>query len=159
VKDLESKLNTISAHSSSLLSDNERLKRELQKLATQNEILRATTSSSPSLRSVRPPSPLHGPLTYTPTDFVNAVGVDLHNQPLSYDNFDGAEGDRLLAAGATWDYIQAHEMYRKDMVDVADVCRRLRGRATCDGRGPVFRESEVRKAIEESVMSGGDELI
>ncbi|MCJ1291039.1 hypothetical protein MMC34_002581 [Xylographa carneopallida] len=161
VKDLENKLNSLSAHSTTLLTDNERLKRELQKLATQNEILRATTgpASQPPLHNVRPPSPIPGPQTYSPTDFQKAVGVDPKQHPVSYEEFGGEDGERLLSAGATWDLIQGHELCRKGMVDVGDVCRRLKGRAACDGRGPAFRECEVMAAIEESVMSAADELI
>lgn len=156
VKDLETKLNSISAHSTTLLTDNERLKRELQRLATQNEILRATAQTAPAPRS---PSPLHGPQSYTPTDFVTAVGVDIQRHPVSYEDFGGEDGQRLLSSGATWDLIQSHDLFRRGMVDVADVCRRLKGRAACDGRGPAFKEAEVLRAIEESVLSGSDELI
>ncbi|MCJ1282126.1 hypothetical protein MMC26_001449 [Xylographa opegraphella] len=161
VKDLENKLNSLSAHSTTLLTDNERLKRELQKLATQNEILRATTGSAsqPPLHHVRPPSPIHGPQTYSPTDFQKAVGVDPKQHPVSYEEFGGEDGERLLSAGATWDLIQGHELCRKGMVDVGDVCRRLKGRAACDGRGPAFRECEVVAAIEGSVICAADELI
>lgn len=157
MKDLETKLNSLSAHSNTLLSDNERLKRELQRLSTQNQILRATTNQNGP--PPRPPSPVHGPLTYSPTDFQTAVGVDPTLHPLSYANFNGAEGERLLAAGATWDLIQSHELFRRGMVDITDVTERLKGRASCDGRGPAFKEAEVLRAIEESVRSGSDELI
>ena len=68
-------------------------------------------------------------------------------------------GEKLLAAGATWDLIQGHELYRRGLVDVEDVCERLKERATCDGSGPAFAEGEVRRAIEESVAGGTDELI
>ncbi|MCJ1474551.1 hypothetical protein MMC13_003210 [Lambiella insularis] len=161
VKDLENKLNSLSAHSSTLSSDNERLRKELQKLATQNEILRATSgpASQPPLHNFRPPSPVHGPLTYSPTDFQKAVGVDPKKHPVSYEEYGGEDGERLLSAGATWDLIQSHELCRKGMVDVGDVCKRLKGRASCDGRGPAFKECEVMDAIEESVMSAADELI
>ena len=161
MKDLENKLNSLSAHSTTLLTDNERLKRELQKLATQNEILRATTgpASQPPLRNIRSPSPVHGPLQYSPTDFSAAVGVDPKQNPVSFKEYDDEDGEKLLSAGATWDFIQAHEWCRKGMVDIGDVCRRLKGRAACDGRGPAFRECEVNAAIEESVMSAADELI
>jgi AP-1-like factor len=157
VKDLETKLNSLSAHSNTLLSDNERLKRELQRLATQNEILRATSQPTPA--PARSPSPVHGPQTYSPTDFATATGIELHGRPMSYEDFGGDNGQRLLAAGATWDLIQSHELFKRGMVDVSDVCMRLKGRAVCDGRGPSFREAQVLRAIEESVMSGSDELI
>ena len=155
VKDLESKLHSLSAHSSTLLTDNERLKRELQRLATQNEILRAT-SAQPN-PSARPPSPIHGPQTYSPTDFQQAIGEGHH--ALSFEDFGGPEGQRLLAVGATWDYIINHESFKRGMVDIEDVHKRLKGRAACDGRGPAFKEAEVLRAIEESVIQGNDELI
>lgn len=69
------------------------------------------------------------------------------------------EGERLLAAGAAWDFIQNHELFKRGMIDITDVTERLKGRASCDGRGPAFKESEVLRAIEESVQSGSDELI
>ena len=145
------------SQSTTLLTDNERLKRELQRLAMQNELLRqAPTSVAPP----RTPSPIAGPQTYSPYDFQTAVGVDPKLHAVSNSVFSNEEtGERLLAAGATWDLIQSSEQYRRGMVDVADVCRRLKGNAICDGRGPVFREEEIRRAIEESVSVAGDELI
>lgn len=76
-------------------------------------------------------------------------------------SLDDATGEPLLGAGATWDYIQQHELFRKGLVDVGDVCERLKAFARCDGQGgPVFQESDVRKAIAESSNAGGrDELI
>lgn len=157
VKELETKLNSLSAQSSSLASDNKRLKKELQRLATQNEILRATNAQSNQVP--RSPSPVPGPHYYSPTDFATAVGVDLHGRPVSYESFSSDEGQKLLAAGAAWDLIQSHKLTRRGMVDVTEVCRRLRNKAACDGRGPAFKEAEVILAVEESALSGSDELI
>ena len=164
VKDLESKLNSLEAHSNTLLTDNERLKRELAKLATQNEILRATATLHPPPSShrnfTRPASPVSGPQTFSPTDFQVAVGLDPVVHPVKNQIYRNIEsGERMLSAGATWELIQSSEAYRKGMVDVADVIARLKGMATCDGTGPAFREKEIRRAIEESVKLGGDELI
>jgi AP-1-like factor len=78
---------------------------------------------------------------------------------VSFHHFNSEDGERLLHAGATWDLIQSHELYRKGMVDVGDLVKRLQGKAECDGRGPAFKESEVIAAIEESVISAADELI
>ena len=69
-------------------------------------------------------------------------------------------GETLLAVGATWDYIQAHELFKKGLVDVGDMCDRLKKVARCDGHGPVFEEGDVRRAVMESTVAGGrDELI
>lgn len=177
VKELEIKLKSIEAQSSTLLTDNERLKRELEKLSTQNEILRASNSlnmvhinnnphaaaqqsSLYTTTSVPPPpdSPISGPQTYNPsTTFHTAQSLSgsgshrLHTSETT--------GERLLSTGATWDLIYNHEMFRKGMVDVGELCERLKDRAICDGTGPAFTESEIKKAIEDSVAGAGDELI
>lgn len=154
VKDLETKLNSLEAHSSTLLTDNERLKRELARLATQNEILRATTTTSSTSNST---SPLPRPQSYSPTDFAaHARSSNPSNRRIVRN---ASTGERLLATGATWDLIQGHELFRQGLVDVGDVCERLKARAVCDGSGPAFAEGEVRRAVEESVAGGSDELI
>jgi AP-1-like factor len=64
---------------------------------------------------------------------------------------DPQTGDRLLAAGATWDYILGHELYREGKVDVERVSEVLRPLARCDGQGPVFREGDVERAVRGCV--------
>lgn len=73
--------------------------------------------------------------------------------------FSEGTGERLLGTGATWDMIQSHEEYRAGRVDLGSVCERLKDVAVCDGLGPAYRESAIRRAIEESVGGPGDELI
>jgi len=68
-------------------------------------------------------------------------------------------GKRLLAAGATFDYIIKHPLYVRGLVDVRDVTERLKKFAECDGQGPVFEESKIVDAIEKSVASRSDELL
>ena len=174
VKDLESKLNNLEAHSTTLLTDNEHLKRQLEKLATQNEILRATTTplnlahlnqNSHGHSQLPPPeSPIPGPLTYSPSAFHEALSgrhpSAANGKPISHRiQVSATTGERLLATGATWDLIQSHELYKKGMVDIGEVCDRLKNRAMCDGTGPAFAEGEIIRAIEESVGGAGDELI
>ena len=175
VKDLEAKLTTLEHQSTSLNSENERLKRELAKIATENEILRATSGGASS-----GPHPYAddsdeitstGPLHYTPRDFYSKLDLSDNKDSPSYFGdkkyvasqritVSADSGERLLAAGATWDYIQQHELFQKGLVDVGDVCERLKKLARCDGQGPVFEERDVRMAIKESAVAGGrDELI
>ncbi|SLM34631.1 bzip transcription factor, partial [Lasallia pustulata] len=117
VKDLETKLNSLEAHSSTLLTDNERLKRELARLSTQNEILRATTTTTTTSSSSANP---HGPPSYySPTDF--AAQARSSNPSCHRVVVNAATGERLLAAGAAWDLIQGHELFRRGLVDVGDV--------------------------------------
>jgi len=64
-----------------------------------------------------------------------------------------------LTAGGAWDLIQSHPLVKAGVVDIGDVCERLKGLARCDGMGPVFEEREVWRAVEGCRRGGGDELI
>lgn len=156
--------------------ENERLRRELVKYATENEILRATSgaASNGPTPFMEEPDELVGPLGYVPTDRpakdrspASSVmsGLDpsskyAHFGTIKSITVDDDTGEQLLGSGATWDYILAHELFRKGLVDVGDVCERLKKMARCDGQGPMFLERDVRQAIAESAVAGGrDELI
>ena len=169
VKDLEAKLNELERHSQSLNGENERLRRELARFATENEILRATSANGSQMDGDE--AMITGPMKYSPNSFspnskaVHSPDGD-SNYPQKHDLsrhrvvVSEDTGEALLPAGATWDYIQKHELFRNGLVDVGDVCERLKKLARCDGRGPVFEEGDVRRAIALSAIAGGrDELI
>ena len=158
------------AKSTDLLSDNERLKRELDRVATQNEILRAT--STPTKLSQRADVQVqevgemeeNGHMAYSPGAFSHAVAGDHYptgpGVKVSHRiSRDPTTGERMLATGAAWDYIQHHELHRRGLVDLGDVVDNLKQRVQCDGAGPTFAESAVEQAIQDSVGIGGDELI
>lgn len=158
------------AHSTDLLTDNERLKREIDRIATQNEILRATSTpmralqqdSGHDLHAENASSPEAGPPIYSPSTFNAAFSViqaSGNDEPMSHRIAISTTGERLLAMGAAWELIQSHETYRKGIVDLGEVVDRLKERVVCDGAGPTFAESDVLRAIEESVGTVGDELI
>ncbi|KAH8726848.1 hypothetical protein GQ44DRAFT_612575 [Phaeosphaeriaceae sp. PMI808] len=167
VKDLETKLSALESSTHSLQSDNERLKLALQRARTENEILRATSGQSPA--SSRPTSVSYpSPGAYLPDEdekdhdyniqsfnngsVVNAADkVHIHSRQKI--------NDKQVPAAQAWDYIQSHPLVKQGLVDIADVCERLKGAAKCDGHGPVFEESTIWQAVEESRRSGGDELI
>jgi len=71
----------------------------------------------------------------------------------------GRHRGKEVPANQAWDVIQEHPLVKQGLVDVADVCERLKGSAKCDGHGPVFEESAIWQAVEESRRCGGDELI
>lgn len=158
------------AHSTDLMTENERLKRELDRIATQNEILRATTTprradshgSQPEGQSFQD-GLASGPMIYSPSTF-NAAFAE-HNssapgEPISHRiEISATTGERLLATGAAWDFIQNHELYRTGWVDIADVSEKLKEKVVCNGAGPTFSERDVIQAIEDSVGAAGDELI
>ncbi|MCJ1367843.1 hypothetical protein MMC16_006978 [Acarospora aff. strigata] len=166
VKDLEQKLTSLEHASTTLASDNERLKRELEKIATENEILRATyalpKSHSDPHRTPLVPSATNGPTSYSPTQFYTTMLSDHPSHPSEISHkitVSNTTGERLLAAGATWDLIQAHPSFKAGLVDIGDVSERLKKSFQCDGQGPVFAEGDIRRAVEESVAAGSDELI
>ena len=156
------------------MTENERLKRELDRIATQNEILRATTTErrgphqehSHNARhegSCSPEDLTSGPMIYSPSTF-NAAFAG-HNtlsdeEPVSHRiEISATTGERLLATGAAWDFIQHHELYTTGLVDIADVSEKLKEKVVCNGAGPTFSERDVIQAIEDSVGAAGDELI
>ncbi|KAI9708801.1 MAG: hypothetical protein M1820_003756 [Bogoriella megaspora] len=65
----------------------------------------------------------------------------------------------LLPAAATWDLILAHPLFKQGLIDIGDVCERLRSLAKCDGQGLAFDEADVIRVIEGARRGGGDELI
>jgi len=155
------------------MSDNERLKRELDRLSTQNEILRVTTTpmdlshregaqnQQASSTSPDPKALAAGPMAYSPSTFNNAFSEPTGpGEPVSHRiRISTQTGERLLATGAAWELIQSHELFRRGMVDIGEVSDRLKDKVLCDGSGPTFAESDIIKAIEESVGAAGDELI
>lgn len=146
----------------------------LQRAQTENEILRATASSSPTAN--HPPSfvddpsllPASRPIKPTPTQTSNtpfdparlANGL-LSTEPSALNKHGTSPpcDGHLLSASATWDLLQSHPLYLSGAVDIGEVCERLKKMARCDGMGPMFEEDEVRKVIDEVGRSGGDELI
>jgi hypothetical protein len=142
------------------------LKLALQRARTENEILRATTGQSPT--SSRPvsasyPSPgAHLPVeegddAYNVQELTN--GSVVNSAEMDHAASRQKNKSREIPAAQTWDLIQSHPLVKQGLVDIADVCERLKGAARCDGHGPVFEETIVRAAIESSRRSGGDELI
>ncbi|KAI1379190.1 hypothetical protein F4677DRAFT_361355 [Hypoxylon crocopeplum] len=164
VKDLEAKLANLEAQQHQTANENEKLKRDLQKMSTENEILRATSSVQAQQQqngggALSSPAPTTtGPMQYNPTDFYSDLLQNHANKTPSHRIVESG-GERLLAAGATWDYIINHELFKKGLVDVGDVSLRLKSQAKCDGQGPVFEERVILQAIVESVASGSDELL
>ncbi|KAK4081470.1 hypothetical protein Purlil1_11648 [Purpureocillium lilacinum] len=160
VKDLEAKLANLEAAQQEASVENERLKRDLQKMSTENEILRATSSMGHGHQSSHSPEPITtAPMRYSPTDFYSNVLQNHPNKQPSHRITTSDQGERLLAAGATWDYIIAHDLFKRGLVDVGGVSELLKDCARCDGQGPVFAESDILRAIEQSVASGSDDLL
>jgi regulator of replication initiation timing len=157
VKDLEAKLANLEKTSASVTEENERLKLQLQKAVTENEILKITSGNPNRTGSEHLPDA--GPMRYSPTDFYTEVLHAHENKTPSHRIVTSETGEKLFAAGATWDYIIRHPSFKRGLVDIGDVSDRLKQVAKCDGQGPVFEEREILSAIEKSVASGNDELL
>ncbi|KAL4934866.1 hypothetical protein BDV06DRAFT_150806 [Aspergillus oleicola] len=169
VRDLEETVSNLQQESSSMNAENERLKRELARFETENEILRATSATHKSPSNPDPHDPFSnanrterslesaqtGPMMYSPTDFYTDLVPKGQSARLHRVTYCKETGERLLDAGATWDLIQDHEAFKRGLLDVAVVTRRLKHAAQCDGQGPAFQEMAVRNAIEEALVSGG----
>lgn len=179
VRDLEQELNEYKQNVNNLLEDNEHLKRQIAKVSTENEILRATSTANrcPAADGGHhePPQPMTtGPMRYSPTEYTppsapqsssspSSVEVDgnsrKHVKPVHRIKVHEVTGERLLDASATWDVIVSRLADGDVRVDVQDIYNRLKGQAICDGTGPVLEEARVLKAIEDSIAAGRDELI
>jgi hypothetical protein len=160
VRDLEAKLASLEAAQKHAASENERLRLSLQEMSTENEILRATSSTTASgTLDAGATSTATASLEYTPRDFFASVLSNHPDQPPSHRIVTSERGQRLYSAPATWELIINHELFTLGLVDVEEVTNRLRHQAQCDGQGPVFEESAILDAIEQSVASGSDELL
>ncbi|KEZ41834.1 hypothetical protein SAPIO_CDS6640 [Scedosporium apiospermum] len=161
VKDLEQRLANLEESQQIAVAENERLKQDLQKISTENEILRATSGlqNGHSNSSLSPEPTTTGPMHYNPTDFYSNVLSNHANKTPSHRIVTSDDGERLLAVGAAWDLIISHDLYKRGLVDIGDVSERIKNQAKCDGQGPVFSERDIIKAIESSVASGSDELL
>ncbi|KAF2205096.1 hypothetical protein GQ43DRAFT_437325 [Delitschia confertaspora ATCC 74209] len=167
VKDLETKLSALESSAKNLQSDNERLKLALQRAKTENEILRAT-SAQYSPASSRPVSAsFHSPGSHLRPDEESDEEADYNVQSLTHGTVINSadkthkrsSGGKAIPANQTWDLLQSHPLIKNGAVDITDVFERLKGKAKCSGHGPVFEESVIMEAVEESRRSGGDVLI
>ncbi|WPH00954.1 Hypothetical protein R9X50_00378800 [Acrodontium crateriforme] len=174
VRDLETKLNHLTTTTSSLQSDNERLRLLARRLQTENDLLRA------SCKSGSPSTPLHGPSFVDEPSLIprsisqqipqphvdnlfdlssGMIQNECSSSPSSYGSLSSIADSHLLSAGAAWDLVQSHPRYLSGGVDVAEVCSRLKKTARCDGMGPMFDENEVRQLIEEIGRNGSDDRL
>ncbi|KLU91778.1 hypothetical protein MAPG_10727 [Magnaporthiopsis poae ATCC 64411] len=149
VKELEAKLASMEAAQQKTTTENEKLKKDLQKISTENEILRATSGSGGGSPTTT------GPPRYEPKDFYSTLLDGHENKTINHRIVVSDSGERLYDASATWDFIMKHG---KGQLDMADISSRLNGQAKCDGQGPVFEERAIREAMEQS-MAESDGLL
>jgi hypothetical protein len=144
VEDLQARITSLEIAREQTLTDNQRLKLDLKRASTVNEFLRRAQPKVFSSDSQ---------MRYVPEDFYTDVLATHDNKTSSHRVAILTSGERCLAAGTAWDFIIGHELYKRGLVDVADICNRLKGHAKCDGEGPVFEEHAILHAIEKSAFS------
>jgi len=135
VKDLEKKLSEIESSATTLASDNQRLKLALQRLMTENEILRSSSGRPSSGRPARMgKKPAQGPKDGKKT------------------------ASDVLSMSDAWDFLIEHALVKEGFVDITDASYRLRRAAKPGPHGPVFHKGEAQAAIQGSRKGGGDAL-
>lgn len=173
---MEARFTLLTTTTTSLQSNNDRLKLMLHRIQAENEILRATAFCSPTAR--HPPGFVDDPTLLPSTSRFNStsrplphapkldptrlanrlLSAESSSSPVKTSSSPGSSGSQLLSTRATWDLLQSHPLYLSGAVDIGEVCARLKKMARCSGRGPVFEGDAVRKIIEEVGRIGGDEL-
>ena len=158
-------MNNLEEVSAALRTENDRLKQELAKFATENEILRATsrtfgnsnTNNHPHNNGNQPDSEqtTTGPMKFKPMDFSSSSNLVANGDPnaLHRTTVCPVTGEKLLDTRATWDLIQGHDLFKRGLVDITRVSDGLKNLAQCNGQGPAFREGEVRKVIEQTAAA------
>ncbi|KAJ4132295.1 AP-1-like transcription factor [Fusarium falciforme] len=156
VKDLKAKIGQLEAAQQQVSRENERLRRDLQKMSTENAILRATSHISRGSLSTEL---VDGLMRFNSEGFYSNVVRNHTNKSSSYRVITSIDGESLLAADATWDFIIGHRLFKKGLVNVEDVSNLLKHCARYDGQVPVFSERAIASAIEQAVARGTDDLI
>ena len=185
VQALKEQLNSTTVKMKTIETDFERLQRENERLATQNEILRATSKpQSYSHPQASPPereiSPIPGPQRYSPSSTFRANLMSTlpphHHHPPPHQpdgprinpvrgtsayrlDVSATTGQKLLSMSAAWETVQNHNLYKRGQINIHELCEKMKGFSTCNGQGPAFPEDALLKAIEESVGGAGDELL
>ncbi|KAF4124630.1 hypothetical protein GMORB2_5296 [Geosmithia morbida] len=178
VKDLENKLSDLEAARKAATTENERLRADLAKMATENELLKATagmySNTSSSSHPSSPPSTARsrgprddaaaaivetGPMRYDPDEFSTRALQNHDIKTFSHRVIESRDGHRLLAVGASWDLIASTDPFSQGLVDLVAVGDYLRTRAQCDGQGPVFSEKDVLDAVRICTISADDDLL
>lgn len=132
--ELKRKLAHLELSNAAINAENDQLKRDLGELAIEQLRIREASLQGSSVDSAETIASL--PYLFKPTDFYFNV---LHSSRMpSHRDICNDDGERLLAAGATWDMITNHELFKCGLVDIAEVSDILKSEARCDGQGPVM---------------------
>ena len=164
MKDLEAELKSLQHQLTTINSEKDKLAREVAKIRVEKNKLRMLGRLQPNEASLCL-TELGGPAgisSCAPTDNSSRAStnprsdVSLQDTPLDTLRLStiGEETDEsLLEPISAWNYIQAHELFRKGYVDVSDVYATLENMARYNGRRSAFQASDVGNAITECAFS------
>jgi AP-1-like transcription factor len=160
VKDLEKKLSEIESSATTLASDNQRLKLALQRLMTENEILRSTpVSGRPAQQRMgKKPAPAENLQGKDGDKGKAAAEPTAIQSPNARGLGEKTAGSNILSMSDAWDFLIEHPLVKEGLVDITDASCRLRQAAKPGPQGPVFRKGEAQTAIELARRGGGDAL-
>ncbi len=163
---LEAKLSTLESSIHLLQSENERLTLAMQNLSIENETLRAgrslTSLHFPSVSyasaDARVPGEHKNDNRWFNAQSFEGVGVESTTDNRHTGSHQTTRG-RTISASQVWDVIQAHPLIKQDLVDISQICERLKSTAKCDGYDLMPEESTVLQAVEEASNGGIDQLL
>ncbi|KAH7200626.1 hypothetical protein BKA60DRAFT_470171 [Fusarium oxysporum] len=154
-KDLETKIAQLEAAQRQTFRENERLRKDLDKMSIENAILRVTSRISRGSFSTEPA----GLMRLNLKDFSSSIVRNHTNKFPSYRIKTSINDDEsLLAVDAAWDLIIGHRLFKRGLVDIGDVIGILKHCARYNGQGPGFSERNITNAIEQSVARPTDDL-
>lgn len=154
VEDLKAKIAQLEAAQRQTSRENERLKKDLQKMSIENAMLRGTPHISHSSVSIQPAGLIHP----NPEDLSSKVVRDHTNKSPSSQIGKAIDDESLLTADAAWDLIIGHRLFKKGLIDIGDVIDLLNHWARYDVQGRVFLKRAIIIAIERSVARCTDDL-
>ncbi|KAI5907869.1 Fluconazole resistance protein 3 [Candida parapsilosis] len=152
LKELEAKLLQSEEERQKLMEQLEMIRKQNLSITTENEILR--TNEGSLISSKTPINKFHFPQSQD--DFIDEItrGTNHEVKRESINKvYNNIEGEKLLALGAVWDYLQIKaEEANLDLatIDVNEVMDKLKGNEKCHGFGPAYPLSLVQEAVEAS---------
>ena len=152
LKELEAKLLQSEEERQKLMEQLEIIRKQNLSICTENEILR--TNEGSLIASRTPVNKFHFPQSQD--DFISEITRGT-NHEVKRDSinkvYDNSQGEKSLALGAVWDYLQIKaEEANLDLttIDFNEVMDKLKGNERCHGYGPAYPLSLVQEAIETS---------
>ncbi|EGW31988.1 uncharacterized protein SPAPADRAFT_61100 [Spathaspora passalidarum NRRL Y-27907] len=158
LKELEAKLLQSEEERQKLVEELNLIKKQNISISTENEILRSSKISqggvNSSISQNKPVTTFNFPQNQD--DFIERIvkGTVHHVFPESKNKVYDNDGDKLLALGAVWDYLQIKaEEANLDFnsIDINEIMETLRGHERCHGFGPAYPLDLVNQAIQSSL--------